>query len=74
MIHLKICWRFSTMKIFRKLYNWVLHWAETPYGPLALFLLALAETSPGSDALALPDAGGKGKAGNALASWESWPP
>lgn len=33
------------MKIFRKLYDWVLHWAETPYGPLALFLLALAESS-----------------------------
>ncbi|MGD2246357.1 MAG: YqaA family protein [Candidatus Aminicenantes bacterium] len=33
------------MKIFRKLYDWVLHWAETPYGALALFLLALAESS-----------------------------
>jgi len=33
------------MKLFRKLYNWVLHWADTPYGPLALFLLALAESS-----------------------------
>ncbi len=33
------------MKFFRKLYDWVLHWAETPYGPLALFLLALAESS-----------------------------
>jgi len=33
------------MRIFRKLYDWVLHWAETPYGPLALFLLALAESS-----------------------------
>ena len=33
------------MKLFRKLYEWVLHWAETPYGPLALFLLALAESS-----------------------------
>jgi len=33
------------MKIFRKLYDWVLHWADTPYGPLALFLLALAESS-----------------------------
>ena len=29
----------------RKLYDWVLHWAETPYGPLALFLLAFAESS-----------------------------
>jgi membrane protein YqaA with SNARE-associated domain len=33
------------MKIIRKLYDWVLHWAETPYGPLALFLLAFAESS-----------------------------
>jgi len=33
------------MKLFRKLYDWVLHWADTPYGPLALFLLALAESS-----------------------------
>lgn len=29
----------------RKLYDWVLHWAESPYGPLALFLLAFAEAS-----------------------------
>ena len=33
------------MKLFRKLYDWVLHWADTPYGPLVLFLLALAESS-----------------------------
>ena len=33
------------MRLFRKLYDWVLHWAETPYGPLALFLLAMAESS-----------------------------
>lgn len=33
------------MKYLKKLYDWVLHWAETPYGPLALFLLALAESS-----------------------------
>jgi len=33
------------MKILRKLYDWVLHWAETPYGSLALFLLAFAEAS-----------------------------
>jgi len=33
------------MKFLKKLYDWVLHWAETPYGPLALFLLALAESS-----------------------------
>ena len=33
------------MKIVRKLYDWVLHWAETPYGPIALFFLAFAESS-----------------------------
>ena len=33
------------MKLFRKLYDWVLHWADTPYGPLALFILAFAESS-----------------------------
>lgn len=31
--------------MLRRLYNWVLHWAETPYGPWALFLLAVAESS-----------------------------
>jgi membrane protein YqaA with SNARE-associated domain len=29
----------------RRLYDWVLHWAETPYGGPALFGLALAESS-----------------------------
>ncbi|MCJ7555268.1 MAG: DedA family protein [Ignavibacteriaceae bacterium] len=33
------------MKILKKLYDWVLHWAETPYGAPALFLLAFAESS-----------------------------
>ncbi len=33
------------MKTLKKLYDWVLHWADTPYGPLALFLLAFAEAS-----------------------------
>ena len=33
------------MRVFRRLYDWVLHWAETPYGTPALFLLALAESS-----------------------------
>jgi membrane protein YqaA with SNARE-associated domain len=33
------------MKFLRQLYDWVLHWAETPYGPLVLFLLAVAESS-----------------------------
>jgi len=33
------------MKIVRKLYDWVLHWANTKYGAIALFLLAFAESS-----------------------------
>jgi membrane protein YqaA with SNARE-associated domain len=33
------------MVLIRKLYDWVLHWAETPYGGPALFLLALVESS-----------------------------
>lgn len=33
------------MKFLRRLYDWVLHWADTPHGPLALAFLALAESS-----------------------------
>lgn len=33
------------MKFIKRLYDWVLHWAETPYGVPALFLLAFAESS-----------------------------
>ena len=33
------------MKLIKQLYDWVLHWAETPYGVPALFLLAFAESS-----------------------------
>lgn len=33
------------MDFIRKIYDWVLHWAETPYGPAALFILAFAESS-----------------------------
>ncbi len=33
------------MKILRRLYDWVLKWAETPYGGFALFVLAFAESS-----------------------------
>lgn len=33
------------MKWIRNLYDWVLHWAETPYGPIALFAIAFAEAS-----------------------------
>jgi len=31
--------------VLRRLYDWVLHWAQTPYGAVALFALALAESS-----------------------------
>ena len=33
------------MNYLRKLYDWVLSWAETPYGAIALFVLAFAESS-----------------------------
>ncbi|RMG04019.1 MAG: DedA family protein, partial [Nitrospirae bacterium] len=33
------------MRHLKRLYNWVLHWADTPYGTPALFLLAFAEAS-----------------------------
>ena len=33
------------MNYLRRLYDWVLHWAETKYGVPALFVLALAESS-----------------------------
>ncbi|MCF8266097.1 MAG: DedA family protein, partial [Melioribacteraceae bacterium] len=29
----------------RKIYDWMLHWASTPYGAIALFFLAFAEAS-----------------------------
>ena len=31
--------------MLKRLYHWVLHWSETPYGLWALFLLAFAESS-----------------------------
>lgn len=31
--------------LLKRLYNWVLHWAETPYGLPALVLLAVVESS-----------------------------
>ena len=37
--------RFSPFGWVKRLYNWVLHWADTPYGVPALFLLAFAESS-----------------------------
>jgi membrane protein YqaA with SNARE-associated domain len=33
------------LKALKRLYDWVLHWAETPYGTPALFILAFAESS-----------------------------
>jgi membrane protein YqaA with SNARE-associated domain len=31
--------------MLKRLYDWVLHWAQTPYGGWALFLLAFSESS-----------------------------
>lgn len=33
------------MQIVKKVYDWVLAWADTPYAPYALFLLAFTESS-----------------------------
>ncbi len=33
------------MNLLRRLYDWVLHWADTPYGVPALFVLSFAEAS-----------------------------
>ncbi|PCJ51621.1 MAG: cytochrome B [Candidatus Hydrogenedentota bacterium] len=33
------------MKWIRNLYDWVLSWADTPYGGIALFIIAFAESS-----------------------------
>lgn len=33
------------LKILKIIYDWVIHFAETPYGALALFLIAFAESS-----------------------------
>ena len=33
------------MKFMRNIYAWILPWAETPYGPIALFILAFTESS-----------------------------
>lgn len=33
------------MKIIKKIYDWVLHWAKTPYAVPALFMLSFAESS-----------------------------
>jgi membrane protein YqaA with SNARE-associated domain len=31
--------------LHRRLYDWVLHWADTPYGPVALVIMSFAESS-----------------------------
>jgi membrane protein YqaA with SNARE-associated domain len=31
--------------VLKRLYDWVVHWAQTPYGAWALFILAFAESS-----------------------------
>ena len=31
--------------MLRRLYDWVIHWAHTPFGPVALFVLAFTESS-----------------------------
>ncbi|MDX9923841.1 MAG: YqaA family protein [Ignavibacteriaceae bacterium] len=33
------------MKFVRRMYDWVLHWADSPNGAIALFLIAFAESS-----------------------------
>lgn len=37
--------RFHPGTIFRRLYDWVIHWADTPHAKVALFLIAFAESS-----------------------------
>jgi membrane protein YqaA with SNARE-associated domain len=37
--------KLNIFKLFKRLYDWVLHWAETPYAMPALFLLAFCESS-----------------------------
>ena len=37
--------RIPGMGVVKRLYDWVLSWAETPYGPAALFVLAFCESS-----------------------------
>jgi membrane protein YqaA with SNARE-associated domain len=36
---------WNPFHLLHNLYDWVLHWADTPYGVPALFLLAFAESS-----------------------------
>lgn len=41
----KKAWYLRPFQWGKKLYYWVLHWAETPFGVPALFILAFAESS-----------------------------
>lgn len=41
----KVAWFQYPSVWIRRLYEWVVHWAETPYAVPALFMLALAESS-----------------------------
>lgn len=34
----------NVMKWVKSIYNWVLGWAQSPYGPIALFILAFSES------------------------------
>lgn len=35
----------TKQNLIRRIYDWILHWAETPYGTPALFILAFTESS-----------------------------
>lgn len=37
--------KVSAWRLHRRIYDWVLHWAETPYGLPALFILSFMESS-----------------------------
>jgi len=38
-------WEYRLFQLIRRLYDWVLSWADSKYGGLALFVLAFAESS-----------------------------
>jgi len=40
-----MCYKCRMFRQLRRLYHWVLHWADTPYGLPALCVLAFAESS-----------------------------
>ncbi len=40
-----VVWYRLPFYYMKRLYDWVLHWAETPYGVPALFILAFVESS-----------------------------